>query len=412
MNHLVLILCLMFAGPDQPWPQWRGPQGDGVNKHFRAPAVWPDQPAKLWSFEIGKGYGSPIVAADHIFIMSNIKGLEHIRAVSLKTGKLAWQMAYPIRFTPNPAAPHFGDGPFATPLYHDGKLYVVGTTGQIHCLDATNGKVVWKKNYNGDLTDTRKYFCGNSVSPIVYGDTVIFHIGNESEGIMTAFDAKTGAEKWQWRGDVPGYATPVIAYIGGADQMVTLTQNFLNGLDPKTGKHLWKVPFTSTWRENAISPMVLGHTVVISGVERKTVAFELNHSSGKWHVKQQWENSADVLYMSNPVLQDGVMYGMSYKNKGQFFAMDMSSGKTLWQGPARVGKNSSIQLLGNLVAAVTTDAQLKLFKARRDKYELVKNYDFGLKAVWAQPVFFDGKLLVKDDEHLHLFTFQTGKKGS
>ncbi|CAM2010654.1 PQQ-binding-like beta-propeller repeat protein [Acanthopleuribacter pedis] len=410
MTPICLLLCLLSSGAEQPWPQWRGPQRDGTVAHFNLPTRWPDQPAKLWSLSIGKGYGSPIVAAGHIYVLSNTDDTEHLHGISLKTGKSAWKVSYPISFKENPAALRFGNGPFSTPLYHQGRVFTVGTTGQIHCLDAASGKVLWKKTYNGDLTDTRKYFCGNSVSPIIYGNTVIVHIGNESEGIMSAFDVESGAEKWQWRGDIPGYASPVIAKVAGEDHMVTLTQKFLNGFDPKTGTLLWQVPFTSTWRENAISPMVMGDTVIISGVERQTMALALSRKKGKWKTEKRWVNQEEVLYMSNPVLYKGTLYGMSYKGKGRFFAMDAATGKTQWQGPARMGKNAAVQLIGNQVAALSTDARLRLFTAQPSGFALVKEYSFDLSTVWAEPVFFDGKMLVKDDESLHLYTFAIGKK--
>ncbi|CAM2069412.1 PQQ-like beta-propeller repeat protein [Sulfidibacter corallicola] len=407
MRMLVwMIWCssALMAGTAD-WPQWRGPARDGTAPGFQVPTKWPEALRKQWSVPVGQGYGSPVTAGDRAFLITSSGEKERVLCVDLTTGKEVWSHAYEIDFKENSYALKFGKGPFSTPLWQQGRLYTVGITGQVFCFEAKTGNILWHKAFDGVLNDQRHYFCGNSVSPIAFEDLIIVHVGNETQGLLTAYHGKTGKQVWQWRGDIPGYASPILAKLHGTPQLVTLTQNQVAGLNPKTGALLWQHAFQSNWRENIVSPVVFGDTVIVSGVERETTALQVRPHDGAWQVNVKWRNKDVVMYMSTPVLIDGTLYGLSHKSKGQFFAMDARTGETQWLSDGRMGMNAALVSFGPQIAGVTTHARLHLFKAVGDNYTPLKDYKLADSPIWAQPVFFKDKVLVKDRDHLVLWQF-------
>ena len=158
------------------------------------------------------------------------------------TGRFCGARAIPRRIKPVDAAARHGKGPKSTPLYYDGKLYTFGISGILSAFDASTGKVAWRKDYSKDFKGTWPQF-GTSMSPVAADGVVVVLIGTNDDGAVAAYDAKSGDQKWIWKGDGPAYASPVIVEIGGVKQVVTLTQKYAVGLSFASGDLLWKIDF-------------------------------------------------------------------------------------------------------------------------------------------------------------------------
>ena len=235
------------------WTQWRGPARDGVIASFTPPATWPDALVKRWNVEIGTGYATPIVVGDRVYQFSRIGENETMTAFDAATGKQLWQGEYPAEFTMNSVAAAHGKGPKSTPTFFDNRLYSIGMTGTVTAWDAASGKPLWRKPgdpKNVPATTTHAF------SPLVEGGSVIFHLGGDNNGALTAFDLVSGTEKWKWTGDGPGYGSPVITEVAGVRQLVTITQGKVVGLEASTGALLWERPFVSPAKINAMTPVV------------------------------------------------------------------------------------------------------------------------------------------------------------
>ena len=189
-------------------------------------------------------------------------------ALDAATGKVIWQTGYPASFTMHPAATKHDQGPKSTPVFANGKLFSIGMTGIVTAFDAATGKQLWQKPGSMPLP----MFTSHAFSPLVDGGLVIFHTGGHMQGALTAFDVNTGAVKWSWNGDGPGYGSPIVAEFGGTRQLVTITQGKLVSLDPATGALLWERPYVSANFTNAVTPVVYGQTLIVSGNGGPTVA--------------------------------------------------------------------------------------------------------------------------------------------
>ena len=170
------------------------------------------------------------------------------------TGSVLWKVGYTATFTMNNATAVHGPGPKSTPLFFDGKLFSIGMTGIVTARDAATGRQLWQKP-GSPIMPT---FTTHAGSPIVDRGVVVFHVGGNNQGALTAFDLNTGDVKWSWDGDGPSYGSPIIADLEGTRQLITLTQTKLIGVDVATGSLLWERPFTNSSVTNAATPVLLG----------------------------------------------------------------------------------------------------------------------------------------------------------
>jgi outer membrane protein assembly factor BamB len=383
------------------WPQWRGPNRDGAAPSFTEPKTWPAQLTRKWKVDVGLGYASPLVIGDRIFLFSRQGRDEVMSALDTDSGKVVWRTAYPAPFTMNPAAAPHGEGPKSTPAFANGKLYSIGMTGIVTAYDAKDGKRLWQKPASPLAT----LYTTHSFSPVVDRGLVVFHVGGNNQGALTAFDADTGDPKWRWTGDGPAYASPMIAEIDGTRQVVTFTQDNLIGVAAATGELLWKRPYTTPYTQNNITPILYGGMIIVSGLEQPVIALKVAKRSGKWETEKVWENPSVSLAMSNAVVARDTLFGMSSRSSGQFFALDAKTGKTLWVGPPRQATNAAIIRAGDVLFLLKDDAKLIVARANPARYEPLQTYTVADSATWTQPTIVGDRMLVKDVSSLTSWAF-------
>jgi outer membrane protein assembly factor BamB len=382
------------VGGRADWPQWRGPQRSGLAV-LAAPAAWPATLTKRWEAVVGVGHSSPIIVGDRVVLHTRENDQEIVRALDLKTGKELWRNQYAAPYTMNPAARGHGPGPKSTPTAAGGRVFTFGISGILSAFDASSGKLLWR----GGTPHSPPEF-GTAMSPIVDGPHVIVHLGAGDKGALTAFEAATGAVRWRWTGDGPGYASPVIAEIGGSRHLITQSENAVIGVDPRDGQLLWQIPFKTSFDQNSVTPLVVRDLVIYSGLDNGTSAVRIARKGTAWTAEPAWKNDQVSMYMSSPVVNESTLYGLSHRNRGQFFALDLSSGKTLWTTPGREGENASLMLAGSLLLMSTTNAELIIARANPVRFEEVKRYTIANSAVWAHPAVSGSLILVKDVDTL------------
>lgn len=394
------FLAATLSAQSPIWNQWRGAGRDGVAA-FTAPAAWPERPTKRWDVTVGLGHSSPVVADGRVFVHTRQGEREVVSAFDLQSGKPVWQDTYAAPYQVNSAARAHGPGPKSTPVAAGGRVFTFGISGILTAYDAASGKRLWRMDAPAVPPEY-----GTAMSPVVDGAHLIAHVGGVDNGALTAFDAATGKVVWRWTGDGPGYASPIVADIGGTRQVITLTQKLIVGVAARDGRLLWQMPFRTSYDQNVITPLVIGDTVIYSGLQQPTTAVRLVAQNGAWKPQSVWTNEQISMYMSTAIATDTTLFGLGHRNSGQFFALDRATGKTLWTTRGREGENASIVRAGSLLLLVTTNAELVVARVNPKAYEEVRRYTIADSPVWAHPAVVGNQILVKDLEKLALWSFR------
>lgn len=395
---LTLAAVSQAAATAQDWSQWRGPARDGVAP-FSVPSSWPATLTRRWALPVGVGHASPVIAGGRVVVHTREGEREITRAVDLASGRELWRHDEAVPYTMNPAARGHGPGPKSTPVIAGSRVFTFGISGVLTALDLASGKVLWR----ADAPPSPPEF-GTAMSPIVEGALVIVHLGANDTGAMTAFDVATGRVRWRWRGDGPAYASPVIAVIGGLRQLVTQSENAVVGIDVADGRLLWRIPFTTDFDQNSVTPLVVNDLVIYSGLNNGTSAARPLRQASGWTIQPVWHNPQVSMYMSSPVIAGATIFGLSHRSRGQFVALDAASGRTLWTTPGREGDNASIVRAGEVLLLITTNAELIVAGATRERLAPLARYTIAPSAVWAHPAVSGRQIVVKDVDTLICWT--------
>ena len=396
---LVVVVAQVPAAAAQEWPQWRGPDRDGAVVSFTDPASWPDGLAERWKVDVGLGYATPLLVGDRIYMFTRQDEDEVMIALDADSGEVIWSTSYPAPFEMNPATAPHGAGPKSTPAFAGARLFTLGISGIVTAFDAETGRQIWQ---NPESPVQPLYHTG--MSPLVDGDFVIFHVGGHDDGALTAFSVATGEIRWYWDGDGPAYGSPVIAELEGTRQVVTFTQEHLVGVSVTTGELLWQRPFTTPSTTTSQTPILYGNTLIETGRSNGITAFRVVRRGNEWTTQDVWHTDDVSLHMTNGVAINGVLFGLSHLNSGQYFGLDLDTGQVLWRSAPRQAENAAIVRAGDTIFSLEDDAELVVVRNSRAGFELLKRYVVATSQTWAQPVISGNRLFVKDVSSLTLWT--------
>lgn len=389
----------------QEWSGWRGPNRDGAVLSFSAPKSWPDQLKVKWKVPVGIGHSSPVVAGRRVYLLSRQNEQEVVSCIDLDSGKLLWKDSYDTPYTMNPAAASHGKGPKSTPVLHGGKLYTSGISGILSCYDTKTGKLEWRKEFSKQFKATSPIY-GAAMSPLVDNGLLIVHVGGHDAGALIAFNAETGELKWSWKGDGPGYASPIAVELSGSRQIVTQTQKFIVGISAASGELIWQIPFETEYVQNSVTPVVYKDTLIFSGLDKGTMAIKVIKRGDKWATEQVWQNPQVSMYMNSPVASGDYLFGLSHKRKGQFFCLDARTGETLWTSEGREGDNAAMLSAGEVLFLLTDNAELIVAKNNAKRFEPLKKYTVAESPTWAHPAIIGNRILIKDNSTLTLWSLE------
>lgn len=313
------------------WPQWRGENRDGRVTDFTAPAQWPKEPKQAWNVPVGDGVATPALVGDRFYVFSRQNDNEVTRCLQAADGKELWHDKYPAQAATG-AAGSF-PGPRASPAVAEGKVVTLGVRGTLSCLNAADGKVLWRKDEFGGSVP--RFF--TSSSPVIVDGKVVAQLGGQGNGALVAYDLASGEQKWKWEGDSPAYASPVVMTVGGEKLIVAETDGRILAVKASDGKVAWETPYTVQGRGyNASTPLVDGQTLIFSGSSRGTKAVRIEKEGDAYTAKELWHNPDASVQFNSPVLKDGKVYGLSAGN--ELFCLDAKDGKQLWTAPAPAGQ--------------------------------------------------------------------------
>lgn len=404
LRSFLAVLLVTQVSFGQDWPQWRGPNRDGIVLSFAAPKVWPEKLKTIWKVQVGIGHSSPVVVGKRVYLHSRLGENEVASCFDLDTGKQLWRDSYPAPYVMNPAATAHGKGPKSTPVVSDNKLYTLGISGILSCYDTETGKLRWRREFSKQTRETSPLY-GTAMSPLVDRGLVIAHVGGNDSGALTAFDANTGEMRWSWTGDGPGYASPIVVEFGGVRQIVTQTQKFIVGISASYGHLLWEIPFETEYAQNSVTPVAYGHTLIFSGLDKGVFAINVALRGNKWAADKVWQNPDVSMYLNSPVVNGDFLYGLSHKRKGQFFCLDARTGKTMWTSNGREGDNAAMVAAGQFLLLLTDAAELLVAKSDPKQLEVLKKYQVADSPTWAHPVVTAPGILIKDRTTIALLSF-------
>ena len=399
-SFIVALLLLSPITTFADWPQWRGPNRDGVVTDATIPQTWPKTLKEEWKVTVGIGHSSPILSHDKLYVFARQGEEEVLLCLDATTGKEIWKSSQPVAYEMNPAARGHGKGPKSTPVVSKGTICTFGISGALSCHDANSGKIKWRREFSKIYPSTSPLY-GTAMSPVIDNGVLIAHVGGHDKGALTAFDLETGSIKWSNDADGPAYASPMVLTLAGVKQVVTFMQKELVGVEAATGKALWKIPAKSEYDTNSVTVVPYKDMIVFAREGQGLTAIRLVKKDTALMPQEVWNNKEIQLYMNSPVTQDNLLVGLSVRQKGQFIGIDADTGKTIWQSPGRMGENAAIlNLGGKALLLLTNEARLIVQPAGAKTYAPVAEYTVAASPTWAHPLVVGRRIIVKDENTL------------
>jgi outer membrane protein assembly factor BamB len=405
MRWFALIAASLIASTTAmagDWPQWLGPNRDGTTTEIVKP--WKGDLKVLWRADVGEGHSSPIVANGQVFLFAKVKDKdrEEIQAWNVDD----YKQHESASFERAKFSSQFGNGPSATPAFQDGKLFLLGVTGELHVLNC--GDKIQPFDVKGAVTvptstqyEAPALMFGVSTSPLIEGDNLILSIGGK-KGSVVALNRKSNEVAWQALNDPPSYASPVAIGKGEKRQIVCLTQKRLVSLSPKDGQLFWEFPFKDTLAESSTTPVLVGDLLIASSVTLGSVALKMSEKDGKPAVEQAWKNPTLTCYFSTPVAVGEHLYMINGSIRGvaQLRCVETKTGKILWTKPKVAKYHAALLRTGdNKLLMLDDGGYLTLIDPDPAGFkELAKSKICG--ETWAHPAIANGKLFVRDNKEL------------
>jgi RNA polymerase sigma factor (sigma-70 family) len=395
--------------PVTDWPQWRGRNRDGVVQGVRVPENWPGALPEEWQVAVGEGVASPVVVGGHVFVFTRQQEQEVLLCLDLQGGKELWRtQPYPAPYQRSPEERNFSLGPRSTPTVAGGRVYTLGLSGILSCVDARTGTLLWRKDGKPNTAAAPRpsaHAYGGS-SPLLTGGLCIVHVGDGTTGGLTAFDALNGEQKWCFsEGYSPMSGSPIIVELAGERQVVTYSSSNATGVSVATGTKLWKAGADGVGQPHT-TPILYRDLLILNDILQPLRALRLHHGKQSVKVEEVWKSRGLPLGYSSPVVAGDHVFGMSTRKNGCFFCLDAASGKTLWESPGNQGDYASILNAGSVLLMLNEKGRLSIVRPSATEYDLIAEYRVSDTDTHATPVFLGDRILIKD--HTTLKSFRIG----
>lgn len=384
---------VVHSGPAY-WTEFRGP--DRAGRYAEAPirTRWAGRGLPvLWKQPCGGGYASFVVAEGLAFTIEQRLNQEVVIAYALETGREVWKLGHEALFSEWMG----GDGPRATPTYHRGLLYSLGAAGDLRCLGARTGTLVWQHDVLEDSgSENLRY--GLAASPLVYGEQLIVTTGMAGgKGTVLAYDLLTGELLWQALPEQQAYASPMLAMLAGKEQMLVVTAERMVGLDLLDQSVLWEVPWEVSYGNAICLPVIVNDTRFFLGAGYGTggALIEVRREDAAFTAKEVWQNRNLRTKFNPAVFHEGHLYGL---DEGVLACVEAATGEQRW----RKGKYGYGQVLlaGSHLIVLGGSGRLALVEARPERFLEVASFQALKGKTWNVPAIAHGRLLVRNSSEM------------
>ena len=375
--------------PRAYWSEYRGPGRRGIYDETEIRIDWPsDGLPLLWKRPVGGGYASVVVAEGVVFTIEQRRKREVVAAYDLRTGREKWIHGWDAEFTETLG----GDGPRATPVWDDGRIYALGAEGELSCLDADTGAKYWSRNIlleNG----AANLQWGMAASPLIVDDKVIVLPGGSGGKSVVAYNKSTGAPVWSVLDDRQAYTAPQLVTVADRRQILVVSAQRVMGLVPEDGSLLWEHPWVTHSGINATQPIITGKNslYISAGYDHGAASVEITGRDKTFSVRTLWQNNRMKNKFGSAVLHDGHIYGL---DESILACIDAATGERKWKG-GRYGYGQVLLASGHLIISTET-GDVVLVKAIPEKYEEVSRFSALKGKTWNVPAMAEGLLIVRN----------------
>ncbi len=390
--HPMLALCLIAgtagSAAAADWPQFRGPNRDGISPEAAVLKSWPASgPKVLWKVPIGEGYSQVVSAKGRLFTLSGQGKDEVAAALDAATGKQVWRVRIDRKFENGQ-----GNGSRSTPTVDGDLVYVLSANGKLAALRTANGQVAWQHDLRGEYGANPPSW-GISTSPLVEGNLLVVNVGGSGNKSIVAFDKMNGKPVWTSQNDAAGYSAPIAITVRGVRQVIVFTADAVVSVSPNDGKLFWRIPWKTDYDVNAATPVFFppDKLFVSSGYDTGSALFQIRGTNAV----EVWRSRGMKNQFSSSVLQNGILYGF---DNGTLKAMEAATGKERWK--QRGFGHGSLILAGGHLIVLSDRGKLALLPATPEEYRQLGSAQVLNGKCWTSPSLADGRLYVRNEEQL------------
>lgn len=374
------------------WNGFRGPKRDGHYTQMPIHTNWAARPPRLlWKQPVGGGYASFACSEGRAYTIEQRRHDEAAVAYDIQTGRELWLRAWPAEFQ----EPLGGDGPRATPTYDNGRVYVIGALGELLCLDAGSGNLLWHRNV---LTENQaeNLTYGISASPLILGEKLVVSAGS----CAVAYNKETGAPIWSFRAEPAAYSSPML-FDG---HLLVVGKSRALGLDIDTGKLLWEIPWVVLQgNRNIAQPVLLSSNrfFLSAGYGTGCAALEVRRDGGWFVARELWRNKLLKNKFTSSVFWNGFIYGL---DEDILVCLDAVTGQRRWK-EGRYGYGQLLLASGHLII-LSGDGGLVLVRADPGAHHEIARFSAIQGKTWNHPAIEDGVLLVRNSFEMACFNLR------
>lgn len=411
-NKIAIAAMLLLAATAHAadWPQWLGPERNGVSSETGLLQSWPAAgPAVQWRAPLGKGFSAIAIAEGRIYTMyaegGTERGDEYAICLDALTGEVLWRTRTGAYYQEHQG----GDGPRSTPTVDGATVYVLGAGGTLYALAISNGAPIWQKDLTAEFaSEVPKW--GFSTSPLVEGDLLLLEAGGvdgnfvvdmiidrKTSTTAVALNKTTGETVWTALNEKMSYSSPVAFSAGGQRQIAFFTAYSLIGLAPEDGRQLWHLPWETRWDVSASTPIVIppDKLFISTGDDSGGALLQVTGSGNDIAIEQIWQNKKMKNHFGTSVFYEGHLYGF---DQSILKCLDAETGEEKWKSRG-YGKGTLIIADGHLVI-LGEEGQLGLVEATPAAFREKSKAQIFNGRCWTIPSIADGRVYARDENEI------------
>ncbi len=416
----------------EDWPEFLGDDRNGKSNEKGILTDWTSDKLKVvWQTDVGEGYGIGSISKGRYYQFDRDEGAARLRCLHAESGRLLWEFKYQSNYVDTYG---YDSGPRCSPVIDQGKVYIFGVEGLLHCLNAVNGEKIWSFDTTGKYGVVQNFF-GIASTPVIHDDLLIVMVGGspaESQDLpagqldqvepnhsaIVAFDKLTGAVNYASVNDLASYVSLKVVSIDGQDILLAWAREKIHGLDPTNGEELFSIPWRARTLEsvNASTPVVSGNKIFISECYGPgSMLFEVVRNEDTWEPTILWKDDKRrdkslQAHWNTPILHEGKLYASSgrHTNEAELRCVDLETGKVHWTQPGLT--RCSLTYVDEHLVVMAENGMLFLAKATPERFEMVTRYDTLMDdkikfryPCWAAPIVSHGLMFIRGKDKLVCF---------